>query len=209
MTRITAPAGVWLAALDSAAAHCGDATRTVLTGVRLRVRGGVLDATGADRYALCQVRADVEAEDGEWLIAARKSYDADDAPFKALIAALRVAERAERKVPGSVAIDFGEREAVAYVGANTVTVPLLDARYPTADDLIPPSEATTFEGGRIAFNPTLLGRTMNVAAKYGSTEVVRMRFSADKAPARLDWEGNGWTATAAIAPMFFDWEAEA
>ena len=126
-----------------------------------------------------------------------------------MIAALKVAERAERRVPGSAPIDFGEREAVAYVGANTITLPLLDARYPAAHDLIPPSEATMFEGGRIAFNPALLGRTMNVAAKYGSAKTVRMRFSADRAPARLDWKGNGWTAAAVIMPMPVEWEAEA
>ena len=210
---VTLPASVWLAALDTCKATCADGRdgrdgRANLTAVSVRIVDGRVTFAGADGFALVRVTVDeTPAEgNGDYLIG---TVDEAYSPFKTAISLLKVAAKDQANIP----VTFTDKAAEMIIGATRITIPLLDATYPRYEELIPAiqPDATI---SHIAMDANLIGGILAIASKYGRKTsrkgtIARFRFTEDRSPARIDWNGNGWHATAAVMPMFVDWTGDA
>ena len=189
------------AMLDQVLIGCArDDSRPVLTGVKATIADGTLTLASADGFQLWVLSTPCTGPDASAIL--------DASTLKGSLPALRAAIKAAGKYDAdrkTVTLTLGEHASID-TGAARIALLAIAGTFPNYGALIPAIESYASDAGcHIALNGGYLAKIAGAAAKYGDSDIIRMRTTTPSSPMRLDWKATDWTAIAVVMPMFVDW----
>jgi len=189
------------AMLDQVLIGCArDDSRPVLTGVKATIADGTLTLASADGFQLWVLSTPCQGADAIAIL--------DASTLKGSLPALKAAIKAAGKYDAdraTITLTLGEHASID-TGAARIALLQIQGAYPNYGALIPTLESYATDAGcHIALNGGYLSKIAGAAAKYGDSDILRMRTTTPKSPMRLDWKAESWTAIAVVMPMFVDW----
>jgi len=187
--------------LDQVLIGCArDDSRPVLTGVKVTIAEGTLTLASADGFQLWVLSAPCTGPDASAIL--------DASTLKGSLPALKSAIKAAGKYDANrttITLTLGEHASID-TGAARIALLQVQGTFPNYSQLIPALESYASDAGcHIALNGGYLAKIAGAAAKYGDSDIIRIRTTTPSSPMRLDWKSEDWTAIAIVMPMFVDW----
>jgi DNA polymerase III sliding clamp (beta) subunit (PCNA family) len=177
-----------LTLLEGVSTHASkDKGLPTLNAVQLESEGGALIARATDRYRL--IEGTIQALDGRLDVSL---ISLDD--IKKVITLLK-AHKAHRVQLSRI----GDTLTVSALG-DSMTVTLLEGRYPPMQELLEKSESEPVAVDSMAFNPALMADYAKIA---GKGEGIKLYFHGDVKPMRVRITGHKVTWRALLMPMKF------
>lgn len=185
-----------------------DPSRYVINGVLLEETEKGLKAIATDGRLLAIVESESEHTEKDFpVIDALKN--AQNTSTKAIVnvkalkqAAKGTAKRSTLPILREIAIKMSEKETVLAstdLETNTILTPKnIEGQYVNYEQVIPQDSAATF---KIAFNPLMLSRALEIANQVMDKHSVELQFSTPLSPVKIVGKRNGFKVTIVVMPM--------
>ena len=174
--------------LEGVSTHASKEKQLItLNAVQIEGEGGILTARATDRYRL--IEGDVRSLDGQFDPALISLED-----IKRIITLLK-----SHKGHVISLTRLGNALTVSALG-DAVTFTLLEGNYPAFSELLSKAEGEPAGVESVAFNPAFMADYGKIAGKRNG---VKVHFTGDKRPMRVQINSNTITWKALLMPMRF------